>query len=138
MARVLTLELNGEAVAYPYDVLSEEHVINDTVGDEPAVIFWAECTASALDSSSVSGGRDVGAATAYSRLLDDNILEFTFDGGNIHDKQTGSNWNVLGQAIDGELEGKHLTPIVSINHFWFSWAAFRPETRIFQPKDFSP
>jgi hypothetical protein len=80
----------------------------------------------------VAGGRDVGTAVAYSRLLDGNVLEFTFDGENIHDKQTGSTWNVLGQAIEGELKGKQLTSLVSINHFWFSWAAFRPATRVYQ------
>jgi len=31
------------------------------------------------------------------------------------------------------LTGQALTPVVSINHFWFSWAAFRPDTRIYQP-----
>ena len=78
MARVLTLDLNGETVAYPNDVLSEEHVINDTVGGEPDVIFWTEGTASPLDSSTVAGGRDVGTATAYSRLVDGNILRIHF------------------------------------------------------------
>ena len=27
-----------------------------------------------------------------------------------------------------------MTPVVHINHFWFSWAAFRPETRIYRPE----
>ena len=27
--------------------------------------------------------------------------------------------------------GKALTPVVNVNHFWFSWAAFRPETVIY-------
>jgi hypothetical protein len=133
MARVLTLDLNSETVAYPYDMLSVEHVVNDTVGSEPAVIFWTEGTASALDSSSVAGGRDVGSAAAFSRQLDDIVLDFSYDDEHIRDEQTGSTWNVFGQATQGELKGKQLTPLVSINHFWFSWAAFRPETRIYQP-----
>jgi len=133
MARVLTIEQNGETVAYPYDVLSKEHVINDSIGGEPLIIFWVEGTASALDSGTVAGGRDVGAATAYYRLLEDNIFEFTVSDNQIRDKQTDSTWNVLGQAIDGELKGEQLVSVVSINHFWFSWAAFRPETRIYQP-----
>ncbi|MCK4451785.1 MAG: DUF3179 domain-containing protein [Anaerolineae bacterium] len=49
------------------------------------------------------------------------------------DEQTGSEWDVLGQAVSGPQEGHQLTPIVSINHFWFSWVAFKPETRIYQP-----
>ncbi|RME58163.1 DUF3179 domain-containing protein, partial [Candidatus Parcubacteria bacterium] len=47
--------------------------------------------------------------------------------------QTNSEWNILGQAVSGELAGSQLTPVTSINHFWFSWAAFRPETRVYQP-----
>jgi hypothetical protein len=133
MARVITLDLNGEAVAYPYDVLQQVRVVNDTVGGVPVVVFWTPGTASALDSAAIAQGRDVGAANAFSRELDGQLLTFRLDGDRITDEQTGSEWNVLGEAISGELEGRQLTPVVSINHFWFSWAAFRPETRIYRP-----
>ncbi len=133
MARVLTVDLNGEATAYPYDVLSEAKVINDKVGKLEVVILWAEGTASALDTSNIADGRDVGAAAAYSRVLDDMTLNFEFKDGKIFDLQTGSEWNILGQAVAGELQGKQLPLVVSINHFWFSWAAFKPETKIYQP-----
>lgn len=133
MARVLTIDLNGEAVAYPYDVLSELNAINDTVGGEAVVVFWTEGTASALDTSNIPEGRDVGAAVAYSRLLSEQTLTFKFTDGKILDEQTNSEWNIFGQAAAGELKGKQLAPVVSINHFWFSWAAFKPETRIYLP-----
>jgi len=133
MARVLTVDLKDEAVAYPYNVLSEINVINDTVGGEEVIIFWAEGTASALDTSNIPEGRDVGSAAAYSRVLEGSILEFEFRDGKVFDTKTGSQWNILGQAIAGELSGSQLAPIVSINHFWFSWAAFKPETKVYQP-----
>ncbi|MEW6239709.1 MAG: DUF3179 domain-containing protein [Chloroflexota bacterium] len=133
MARVLTVDLNGKAVAYPYDVLEEVNVVNDTVDAQPVVIFWAEGTASALDARNIPEGREVGSAVAYSRLLEDQVLDFEFKDGMIFDKQTGSQWNIFGIAVSGELKGRQLTPVVSINHFWFSWAAFRPDTRIYQP-----
>ncbi len=133
MARVLTVDLNGEAVTYPYDVLREVNVINDTVSGNDVVIFWAEGTASALDTNNIPEGREVGSAVAYSRVLEGTTLDFEFKGGKILDMQTGSEWNILGQATNGELQGKKLEPVVSINHFWFSWAAFKPATRIFQP-----
>ncbi|NIO68871.1 MAG: DUF3179 domain-containing protein [Anaerolineae bacterium] len=133
MARVVTVDLNGEAVGYPYDVLQEVHVVNDTVGGVPIVVLWAPGTASALDAGSVAGGDDVGAATTFSRELDGQTLTFVFDGDRILDEQTGSEWDVLGQAVSGSLAGSQLTPVVSINHFWFSWAAFRPETRVYGP-----
>ena len=131
MARVLTIELNDEAVAYPYEVLREENVVNDMVGGDAIVVLWTEGTASALDNGSIAEGQDVGAAVAYSRALDGQTLTFKPTGGKILDEQTGSEWNVLGQAVAGELQGKQLAPVVSINHFWFSWAAFRPGTGIY-------
>ncbi len=133
MARVLTVDLNGEAVAYPYDVLQEVGVVNDRVGGTPLVVLWAPGTASALDAGTVALGRDVGSINAFSRQLDGQTLTFRFDGNRITDEETGSEWNVLGQAVSGSLAGSQLAPVVSINHFWFSWAAFKPETRIYQP-----
>ncbi len=108
-------------------------MVNDTVSAAPIVVLWTQGTASALDAGTVAGGRDVGAAIVFSRELDGQTLVFIFDGDRIIDEQTGSEWDVLGQAVSGSLEGRQLTPVVSINHFWFSWAAFRPETRIYQP-----
>jgi hypothetical protein len=132
MARVLTVELGPHTVAYPYDLLAEVHVANDTIGEAPVVVFWESGTASALDAGVLADGRDVGAANAFSRLLEGRELIFRFEDGQILDDQTGSTWNVLGKAVSGELAGTQLEPVVSINHFWFSWAAFKPETRIYQ------
>jgi hypothetical protein len=133
MARVLTVDMNGEAVAYPYDVLSELNVINDAVGGNDVVVIWTEGTASALHTSNIPEGQEVGSAVAYSRILDGSTLDFEFKDGKILDTKTGSEWNIFGLAIAGELAGKQIAPVVSINHFWFSWAAFKPETRIYQP-----
>ena len=87
----------------------------------------------ALDEVQIATSSDVGAANVYARELDGQTLTFVYDGAKIVDEQTGSEWNVLGQAVSGDLAGKQLRPIVSVNHFWFSWAAFMPETRIYQP-----
>lgn len=133
MARVITVELGDEAVAYPYDVLQEIPAVNDTVGGEPIVVFWSPGTNSALDAGAIASGRDVGTANTFSRELEGQTLIFRAEGDTITDEQTGSEWNILGQAIEGELAGSQLEPVVNINHFWFSWAAFRPETRIYQP-----
>jgi thiol-disulfide isomerase/thioredoxin len=132
MARVVTVELDDEAVAYPYDLLQEVLVVNDSVGGFPIVVLWDPGTASALDAGSVAAGADVGAATTYSRKLDGELLTFGVEDGRIVDDQTGTEWDVLGQGVSGALAGRRLEPVVSINHFWFSWAAFKPETRIYQ------
>jgi hypothetical protein len=131
MARVLTVELDGEAVAYPYEALQEQAAINDTIAGSEVVIFWQPGTASALDAGVIAQGEDVGAGVSFSRVVDGHVLTFSFDGEKIVDDQTGSEWDVFGQAISGELEGTQLEPVVSVNHFWFSWAAFKPDTRVY-------
>jgi hypothetical protein len=133
MTRVLAIEANDDAVAITYSVLEELRVVNETVGGEDVVIFWQPGTASALDSSAIAFGRDVGSANAFSRLVQGRSLSFAFDGSTFVDEQTGSRWDILGTAIEGELAGQHLSPIVSINHFWFSWVAFQPGTRVYRP-----
>ena len=130
MARVITVDAQGEPVAYPYEVLRESPAINDVVDGEPVAVLWQKGTASALDEDSVGAGRDVGSAGVFSRRLDGSTLTFRSEGGTILDEETGSAWNALGRAVAGELEGERLEPVVSIDHFWFSWAAFRPETRV--------
>jgi hypothetical protein len=75
----------------------------------------------------------MGTANAYWRILDGQELNFYVESQRILDRETGSKWDVLGQALSGKLVGKTLTPVVAINHFWLSWAAFKPETRIYQP-----
>jgi hypothetical protein len=131
MARVVGVELNGEAVAYPYDGLEEVRVVNDTVGGNPIAVFWSPGTASALDASDIAEGKDVGAVTTFSRALGERTLTFAFEEGRIIDEETGTEWDPLGRGVSGALEGRRLTPVVGVNNFWFSWAAFRPETRVY-------
>ncbi len=132
MTRVLTIDLNGEAVAYTYDLLSEAGLVNDVAGGEPVVIFWQAGTASPLDSVNIAG-RDIGTAIAFSRKVNSQVLTFFIQGDSIKDRETGSVWNLLGLATDGPLTGTHLPSVVSVNHFWFSWAAFKPQTRVYTP-----
>ena len=128
--RVATVLINDEAAAYPFLDLEEYPVVNDAVGGASIVVFFTTGTASALDSSRIAASRDVGATGVYNRVLDGRELTFAFDGGKFIDKETGSTWNIHGQAVDGRLAGKTLEPIIHANHFWFAWAAFRPDTRV--------
>ena len=59
-------------------------------------------------------------------------LSFEKSNDQIVDSQTGSVWNIHGVATDGELAGTQLEPIIHANHFWFAWAAFKPETIIYE------
>lgn len=133
MERVLALELNNETVAYPYSVLSDKRVIHDQIGGKEIVVFWVDGTASALDTTRIIDGRDVGSSNAFSSNLDGEELNFSaVEGGLFEDDNTGSQWNILGQAVNGPLEGESLKPLTAVNHFWFDWVAFKPETRVYE------
>ncbi len=44
------------------------------------------------------------------------------------DDQTGTSWNILGEAVDGPLAGRRLSPVQHVDTFWFARAAFLPST----------
>ena len=120
-------------MAYPFSLLQEVGAINDTLAGTPIVILHKAGTASALDSQLIAEGQDVGSSAVFDRRLGDRILTFTATGnGEYTDQETGSRWNILGQAVAGQLAGERLVRRVAFDHFWFAWAAFYPQTGIYE------
>jgi hypothetical protein len=135
--RVLGIAIENDIVAFPYFRLKEQAsgwaaVANVTIASRPVTVFWKAGTASALDGADIATSRDVGAAVAYSRAVANKTLTFAVQGGEIVDLETRSTWNLLGEAIDGRLEGRALEPLDAIDSFWFDWAAFHPDTDIWR------
>jgi hypothetical protein len=134
--RVLGIVRGDEAVAFPYTTVSDRGVgnwavVTARVGSDPIVVFWKAGTASALDTQRLAQGRDVGAIAAYRPWVEDRRLTFRATADGIVDDETGSTWSILGRAIDGPLEGDVLLPELATDGFWFDWAAFHPQTKIY-------
>ena len=125
------VEEGEDAVAFPLSVLEHEPVVHYTIGEQDLVVLFQFGANSALDDATVAGGRDVGAAAVYRPEADGQQLTFTAAGETFVDDQTGSQWNLLGQAVDGPLAGAKLTPVVHGTHFWFAWAVFKPYTSVY-------
>ena len=131
--RVLAGTIADQAVAYPFSYLRQNHSVNDSIADEALVVFWQAGVRSALDAAEIDSSRDVGMALMYSRQLDSgDTLTFSYIDGGFVDRETGSRWNIFGEAIDGTLTDTKLRQLDAHPHFWFAWAAFYPETRIAQ------
>jgi len=128
--RVLGVTMGGEAVAYPFETLAESGVVGDTVGGQDVVVFYQPGQVSALDGSAIADSRDVGSAAAYDPNLNGQALTFSYADGTITDNETGSRWNIFGQAVSGPLAGEELDQLLAYPHFWFAWAAFQPETDV--------
>ena len=133
--RVIAVTVDGVDVAFPLSVLQEERVINYEVGERRIVVFHKFGTTSALDARTIAESRDVGAAGVFDAVLDGQTLTFGAEDDRIVDDQTGSAWDIFGNATDGPLAGKKLAPVVHGNHFWFAWAVFKPDTILYQGED---
>ena len=114
---VIGVRLGGEVKAYPFRVLNQQPVVNDTVGDVPLAVFFDK-------------GSAVGAAFS-SELADGTVL--TFEPGDdlemAIDTQTQSEWDIFtGTATSGPLEGTQLAQIPITYAFWFGWADSLPRS----------
>jgi hypothetical protein len=57
-------------------------------------------------------------------------LHFESREGRVVDKESGSTWNIFGEAVRGPRQGDRLEHVDTIEAFWFNWAAFHPGTSI--------
>jgi hypothetical protein len=117
---VIGVRLGGEAKAYPFRALSQQPVVNDSVGGVPLVVFF--------DKGSAAGA-------AFSSELDDGTL-LTFEPGDelevALDTQTQSEWDIFtGTAVSGPLGGTQLAQIPITYAFWFGWADYHPEGMVY-------
>lgn len=133
--RILGVEGTREVVAFAYRALRAESrggttAVNTAIGGEAVVVMWRQGTVSALDAAAIASSKDVGAAAAFSRRVDNRVLDFVVRSGSIVDRETGTAWNLLGRGTNGELAGKQLEPVDAHDSFWFDWAAFHPNSRV--------
>ena len=119
-ARLLGIPNSREGgVAFLFSDLDDGQpvrVIDERDEKGPIVVFWNSAYESAM---------------AYRTLLNGTRLTFQARGDAIVDAETGSRWRVDGLAITGTLAGQRLEPVTEAYvAFWFAWAAFHPQTRV--------
>jgi hypothetical protein len=139
MERVVTVDLDGHAAAYRYTMLSRlahgrSAVVRDRAGRADIVVFFQRGTASAEDRSDIASSRDVGTTGIFEPTAAGRRITFAARDGKFVDEQTGSEWNIEGEATAGALRGTRLKPVPHVDTFWFVWAAFRPATKIWSGK----
>ena len=115
--RVLGIPLGGDGgLAFPFEELRRRERRAISVLNGTRVVFW---------------DRSAEAAIAFSSRVNGQELSFTTIGKRFVDVETGSEWRFDGLATSGPLAGRRLEQITgSYVSFWFAWAAFFPETVI--------
>ena len=122
---VITFEHNGDARAYPLQVMIWHEIVNDVVGGKPVTVTYCPLCNSGI---------------VFDRNLDGSVLDFGTTGKLrnsdlvMYDRQTESWWQqFLGEGIVGQMTGKRLAMLPSR---FESYARFRdrfPDGRVLVP-----
>ncbi|GMR10248.1 MAG: hypothetical protein BMS9Abin28_1069 [Anaerolineae bacterium] len=114
---VLGLLLSGEAMAFYYEDVAAEGLVNDELAGLP-IIVWAGET----------------SLNAYVRQVGDQVLTFEIQGDQILDQETGSRWNLArGLAVDGPLRGEALQGVPGTSSWDWAWRDFYPNSEFYSP-----
>lgn len=108
------IEIDGKTKAYIETKLADAAFLNDVFGGKEILVYSPA----------------VKVARFFDRNLNGQVLDFELRQGKLYDKQTGSEWNPDGIAVNGKLKGQQLTRIPAIPNFWFAWVAFYPNTEL--------
>jgi hypothetical protein len=114
---VLGVTLGGESKAYPLRHLGDA-VVNDSLAGKRLVVL-----------SSTSGP----SGNVFLAMSDGRELTFPFRDGAYADEETGSKWNLSGEATSGPLKGNRLEQLPSRYTFWFAYVAAFPQTEVYAP-----
>ncbi|MGQ0618275.1 MAG: DUF3179 domain-containing protein [Acidimicrobiia bacterium] len=116
---VIAFELDGEARAYPLEILTWHEIVNDTVASVPvAVTYCPLCN----------------TAVVYDRRLGDRVLDFGTSGKLyqsalvMYDRQTESLWaHFTAEGLVGVLAGERLETYPASIVSWASWGDAHPD-----------
>jgi hypothetical protein len=129
--RVYALQIDGIPKAYPMDVLVEEQVINDTIGQTSIVLVAArgDITVDGVNQRVGNVAYNAGAEVrAYDR--GDKVFAPGPNSDLVVDT-TGHTWQITEEALIGP-DGVQAPRIGGHLAYWFGWFSFFPMTLIYE------
>ncbi len=124
---VIGLEIDGEARAYPLQMMTWHEIVNDTFGTKPVAVTYCPLCNSAV---------------VFDRTVDGKVLDFGTTGKLrnsdlvMYDRQTQSWWQqFLGEAIVGEMTGQKLKFIPARLEAFANFKARYPGGKVLVPNN---
>jgi hypothetical protein len=109
---VFGVEIDGEARAYPQEILAQHEIVNDIVGGKNVAVTYCPLTGTAIGYE--RGGTTFGVS---GDLVNSNLI--------MYDRATETRYpQILGVGTDGELRGRSL---VEFDVTWTTWERWREE-----------
>ena len=125
--RVVGLEINGEAVAYPLSAMSLREAANEETQDRPITVTWSPIAYSARAFVAQGpSGEPIAFAPLPKTILNTSLFEA--ENGSLYMQFTG-------EAIKGPDAGHSLEHIPCVNTTWQAWKSAWPETDVMSSSD---
>lgn len=120
---VLGVQINGEAKAYPIQIIGYHHQVRDTVGGTPIMVTYCTvCRTGRVFSPEVNGESEI------FRLVGMDHFNAMFE-----DSRTGSWWRqVNGEAVAGPLKGQYLRELPAQQRSLDAWLRDNPHGLVMQ------
>jgi len=119
---VLALEIDGDARAYPLQILMWHEIVNDVVGGVAVAVTYCPLCNSALVFERVANGATLDFGTSGMLYKSDLVM---------YDRRTHSLWSQMdGRAIVGDLAGVRLTPRPANTTAFEDWRSAHPTGKV--------
>lgn len=120
--RVLGIEINGIARAYPVRILNYHEIVNDSIAAEAIVITYCPLCGSGMAFSATIDGRRLEFGVS-GLLYNSDVL--------LYDRQSKSLWSQIKKtAVTGPMKGTKLHAIPLSHTTWRDWQARHPSTQV--------
>ena len=121
-ARVMGLELNGSAKAYPLSIMNWHEIVNDTFADKAVVVTYCPlCGSGVAFDADVDGGPLKFGVSGL--LYNSDVL--------LYDRRTESLWSqILSKSVTGKMKGQKLEMLPLLQTSWGEWKSLYPKTQV--------
>jgi Protein of unknown function (DUF3179) len=120
--RILGIELNGRAKAYPIKILNWHEIVNDKIGGNNFTVTYCPLCGTGVAFSAEVNGKMLNFGVS-GLLYNSDVL--------LYDRDTQSLWSqIMGQAVSGQLVGQKLTAIALSHTTWHAWLQQHPDSLV--------
>lgn len=124
---VVGVEINGDARAYPLQMMTWHEIVNDQFGDVPVAVTYCPLCNSAIVFERTVGGAVLDFGTTGKLRNSDLVM---------YDRQTQSWWQqFIGEAIVGEMTGEKLKSIPARLESYANFKARFPNGKVLVPNN---
>lgn len=124
---VVGVEINGDARAYPLQIMTWHEIVNDQFGETPVAVTYCPLCNSAIVFERAVGGKVLDFGTTGKLRNSDLVM---------YDRQTQSWWQqFMGEAIVGEMTGQKLKSIPARLESYANFKARFPNGKVLVPNN---